>query len=121
MRNVGGIESPGWPARSERAIAAIAEGTIGCDERRKSLQVFADLPVHAAALGRGRSFLHVEVLGVEGMRVYRDQILVAVQIHVEEYNRPSPIARVDPGEIRQLGKGPVAPAHIERITADLIA
>ena len=49
------------------------------------------------------------------------QVLIAIEIHVEEHRRPRPFRRSDAGEIRDLGEGSIAAISVERVAHELRA
>ena len=65
--------------------------------------------------------LRIQVLHVARVPRRDQQVLIAIEIHVEKHRRPRPVRRRDAREIRDLGEGSVAAISVERVAHELRA
>ena len=111
---VGDAENPEAPAcLLEGGVPPVAEGDVALGQGR---MVTADGAALAGLQAeRADAVVAVPVHHVEGEAVAGQQVLVAVEVHVQEYRAPGPAGGRHPGGQGRLGVGAVPPGQVEGV------
>ena len=107
-----GAEAPIVARISEREVVIVAERHAVCVEAR-------ELALLAVPRNRDNAvpntLKRVRVTHVPPMAVYREEIFVAIEIHVEERRTPCPVGRRNAGVVGDLRPGAIAPTELQRV------
>ena len=114
MRDVFRLEAPLAASLGETQATLVSENHVRDVQRRVQEDFFACLRRRQFA-ELGGTLDGVEVLRVERMAVGDQQILEAVEIHVEEGRAPGPLCGSDTAEIGGVRVAVVTPVHKERV------
>ena len=114
------VKAPGRAALRERQVAAIAEGQFRLPERRQHEQFPGNLRGGIGSLGRDAR-LGIAILGVEHVTGAGQHVLEAIEVHIQEEDRPVPFAVVQPGIRGNFGIGAVASIPLQRRPVQLWA
>ena len=121
LRHARGVETPRGAGVFEGQVAAVAERHarhLASRHAPEELEALLRRPPRAGAADLGH---HVRVLDVMVAAVGDEQVLPAVQVHVEEGGAPRPVGRRHAGERRDVGVGAVAAREVQRVARDFRA
>src|SRR6266516_6351727 len=113
------IEAPFCADVFKGQIAAIAERDIWNVKTRIVQQLAGD--VGDARSESGNAIFGVGVLSIEGVPVGDENVLVAIEVHIEEYDAPRPFRSGDAAQLGDFRKGVVAAIEEECVALDLRA
>ena len=117
VRDVFRLETPLAAGLCEAQAAVVAKNHVGDGQRRVQKDFFACLRRRQFA-EPGGPLDGVEVLRVERMAVGDQQILKAVEVHVEEGCTPGPLCGSDTAEVGCVHVAVVTPVHEERVAVN---
>jgi hypothetical protein len=102
----------------EAQVSEVAEGEVFGEERRV-LEEFAGDLVRTIGTGGVDTFLGIEVLSVEEMAGSGEEILIAIEVHIEKGDTPGPAGGVEAGEVGDFGEGGIASIKVESVARQL--
>ena len=107
-----GAEPPRAARQLERQVAAISERHVAQRQRRELPPKPTPRDLVEPIL---QSLLHIGVHDVPQMPVRDQDVLPAVEVHVEEHRAPRPSARLHAGRHPHLGEGAVPTIHEQHV------
>lgn len=119
MGDAEGVEAPGLGMVGEAEISEVAPGGVGRGEGWVVEEDVAGGLLGAPGRFVGTPGVDIEIVEIVGMPVGDQEILEAVEIHIEEDRRPGPVRHGHTGEPGDFGVGAVATIPLEGVPGKL--